>query len=327
MERLDRSTGSPYRVYLSAGGALVLLAHAVYWMTGAMPPAAFSGKLALTAAWSSLCFAAHHYLRRAAGDSLADYRPVLRVSDPDFRALRQAFVRTPFGTTLLCILAAPILLWLVLLGDRSFYGLLTGVALADASVYVLGLWNSAWILMNLAQMGHYILGIDRLHARARRVDLFDRRPALAFSALSYRTSLVASVLIYLFVAVFREVLENPTSLTIVVGGVILTLGAFVLPLRGMNRLLAQEKAMHLAEVRSRIQAGLADLHRRVDRGSAARLQAANLGLTSLIQEEAYLEGIPTWPWPRGMFARLGTLTLLPIGLYLTQRLLEQVVVR
>ena len=98
---------------------------------------------------------------------------------------------------------------------------------------------------------------------------------------------------------------------------------FFLPLQSLNKRLVNEKSARLGQTRQRIRDSIHELNQRVDRGDLSDVEAQHSQLAALMLEEEYLEKLRTWPWPRGMFARLLGLIALPIFLFVLQLLIQR----
>jgi hypothetical protein len=98
---------------------------------------------------------------------------------------------------------------------------------------------------------------------------------------------------------------------------------FLLPLLGIHRQLAREKERMLQEMGHRMEAAVAELHRRVDDNDLARMDDLNKTLASLEIERAALERVPTWPWQLETLRSLVAALLLPLALWLVQVFLQR----
>jgi len=108
-------------------------------------------------------------------------------------------------------------------------------------------------------------------------------------------------------------------LLLVSGGV----ATFLLPLVGIHRHLVREKDRMLEEAGRRMEAGVAELHRRMDKNELARMDDLNKALSSLEIERAALERVPTWPWERGTLRSLVAAILIPLLIFVIQAVLQR----
>jgi hypothetical protein len=94
--------------------------------------------------------------------------------------------------------------------------------------------------------------------------------------------------------------------------------AFLLPLLGLHRRLAEAKENALSENAHRWRACTAQLHRMVDRGRLGPADRLDKTLSALERARAALEHIPTWPWRPETFRGLIAALVLPVAIWLIQ---------
>ena len=161
------------------------------------------------------------------------------------------------------------------------------------------------------------------------VDLFRPGPLQALSRITARTGLGLVVIIGSSVLV----LPPPPDLTsllvnwapfLVVPPAIAAI-AFLVPLSGMHERLEDEKARLLGEAEDRLRLVLDDLNHDVDAKDLSRADGLSKQLASMVQQRDLIAKLPTWPWSSGTFRAFVTAILLPLFLFIIQRLLTQVV--
>jgi hypothetical protein len=116
---------------------------------------------------------------------------------------------------------------------------------------------------------------------------------------------------YGFVALIPGALSDPITVAYMLPITALALVAFVWPLLGIHRLLADEKARLLDEHALRFEATIAQLHQRVDNGELDGLESLDTALSTLQTGRDVLNGIPTWPWHPETVRLLFTALALP----------------
>jgi hypothetical protein len=152
----------------------------------------------------------------------------------------------------------------------------------------------------------------------RHFDLFRLDPVYAFSVLTSRTGICWVALLTLTLLMSPLDIGGIPQLSTLILQIALAMGAFLLPLRIVNRRLVSEKRKLLAELHQRMKATLARLHQQVDENSLQEVPRLNDALKALTTEREILARIPTWPWRPGLFAGFLSITVLPVVLYLVQ---------
>ena len=153
--------------------------------------------------------------------------------------------------------------------------------------------------------------------------MFRLGPLYAFSRHTLRSSLGLLLLAYALFATAREVMQGGLGLgswiLLVSGGV----ATFLLPLLGIHRHLVREKDRGLQETGKRMESGVAELHRRMDRNELTRMDDLNKALASLEIERGALERVPTWPWERGTLRSLIAAIVIPLLIWAIQAILQR----
>jgi hypothetical protein len=168
--------------------------------------------------------------------------------------------------------------------------------------------------------------ISRLPGLVERIDLLDAGPLHAFSAVTALTGALFVAAAYFSVLTDPTTFTNPAVAGVNAFALVLAVACFVLPLSGMQRRIAAEKALRLSAVAHRLDGALGDLARRNDAGDLNSADAVHNNIKSLLAERELIARTPTWPWSSGTLRGFSTAVLLPIVLWLVFRVLERVLV-
>jgi hypothetical protein len=269
------------------------------------------------------------YLDRVANASFDSFRPALTASDDEAQRLRYEITVLPARPTLLIALVAiPLGLSFVAAGPfrPDFVGVspleigLRAVAESAAGVMVLVL-----IYRTVRQLRQ----VRRVLTRETRIDLFHPRPLYAFSRLTAQTG-IALVVVVVLAAMFGPVGWNRESFVSLyvswfVALMALAVAAFVGPLLGLHQRLAKERARLQDASEERLKGVLAKLNAGVDSGDLAGADKLGVTLSSLLQQRDVIAKLPTWPWSTTTFRAFVSAMMLPIAIFLAQRVLSQVV--
>ena len=283
--------------------------------------------------------ASYHFLARGARGAVAAFRPATDADDATAERWRLELSTTPARRAAV--------IWV--LGAATYVALLAaapqGWDLAGHSVtfVVLRVLSEGFWIAPVALMIAYLLFrqmrlVGELHRYVVRVDLLQPGPLHAMSTLTARSALVAVVFQLAFVLAPLPNLSEGVRFAqaaIMLPYVALSVAAFIVPLRGMQALLAAEKNRRLSEVNARLDTLLATLHGVVDeeavpardadaaRHSQTRIDALNKALSSLLQEREFISKRSTLPWDTGTFRAVASAVILPIVLFLVTRALER----
>jgi hypothetical protein len=277
-----------------------------------------------------------HGLDRLTQSAFAAFRPALDIDADQATAMAVELRRIPGWPVVIGVLATagslygPIVLdvqgYAAMLDSEGLVGWMIPVGHAG---YVAG--NGAMVMLAVATL-HRLRGVGRLHAMATRIDLFAPGPLHAFSRLTAWTGigllglggLVVTLIVVLQPPPLRAIILGLGQFFVVLFAILgLAIASFVLPLRGMQSKIADEKGRLQLEVDRRLQQVVTRIHAGVDRDDLARAGELQATLESLTAERDLVGKLRTWPWTTGTLRGFVSAVMLPIGLFLATRLLER----
>ncbi len=99
--------------------------------------------------------------------------------------------------------------------------------------------------------------------------------------------------------------------------------AFVAPLWGAHRLMAQEKARELDAIGARVEKSIRSLRDRVDEGDLGGMSDLKDALDGLLVARKELASISTWPWQRETLGGVVTAVIAPLAIWLITQAIER----
>jgi hypothetical protein len=322
---VTRLPGPSWLYYVGIGLALFLLQNVALWGEGVyplgtiIPSHAFITGIIPFLLW--LCV----HLDNRAEEALKTLRPAMRASEDEYANLRFQVTTLPARPTLLASLAGVMFILLVnlLLGTSRGFDDLAGFPVSRNFIY--WMYVSSWwfIAAFLYHTIHQLRTINLIYTKYTRVALLRMTPLYALSSLTALTAVSLAAITYGWIALNPGLSEEPISWAIVFPITVLAIATFVWPLLGIHRLLVEEKGRLLDECSLRLEATIAELHRRVDSERLEGMDDLNDAMTSLRIELNLFEGVPTWPWQPETVRLLITALALPLGLWLAQYLLQR----
>jgi hypothetical protein len=172
---------------------------------------------------------------------------------------------------------------------------------------------------------HQLQMVNLIYTKHTRINLFKLGPLYDLSGLTARTTLGIGIPTYIWFQANALSTMGPTLYnfvqTIFLG--ILLLVTFISPLWGAHRLLEREKQRLEDEVSQRIEATIAVLHERVDNQELEERGVLKDTLEGLVTEQNVIRKLRTWPWRTETVSGLGLAFLLPIIIWVVQRILER----
>lgn len=328
IDALDGLPGSRWLAYLGFGILIGIVTQVQAWENGKVPPGEFNPPTIYWAFMATALLWCANYVRNLAGRSFDAFRPAFLGSDAEANRLRYELATIPARAGwLIFVVAVAVTVAAFLFGpeDAGVIGLSVPMLVAAFATQTL----AAAVLFAL---GYQLLRQMRLVRQAMSqaaVDLFQPGPLQALSRLTSRFGIALVVIVtssVLFLAPppdFASMLVNWAPFVVVPPAIAAI--AFVVPLSGMHERLEAEKARVANEADARLRAILAEINSDVDAGDLSRADGLNKTLSSLLQQRDLVAKLPTWPWSTGTFRALVTAILLPLFLFLVQRILSQVI--
>lgn len=322
---IDRLPLPAWLFYLLLTVALSLWSHVVLWLDGSLEVGNFLRLRLADGGYEVFFLAFYHYLSVAARRGFRQFETMLDATEAELRALEYSMTHLPRWLGRLSI---PLGVGLAVAGIRSdpiSFGLFGNHTWAPTiSTMVLTGASFSCLFLVLFQSIRQLRLVNTLHARATDINLFQLGPAQALSGLTARTGfgLIAFI-------TYSRLVEGPGINNLVVGSLlvmgILAVVVFVIPLLGMRSRLSAEQARLVSEVNARLQRTIQQIHEHVDAGQHEEVARLRTTMSALNEERQLIEGISTWPWRTSTFRGFASTLLLPIVLWLVQRLLARLV--
>ena len=249
----------------------------------------------------------------------------MKASDDEYGRLRYQLTTLPARPTLLVSLIGVISIVLlnVMLDSFGDFSGLGAFPISRTLIYLtyVGAW---WVVAAfLYHTVHQLRTINLIYTHYTRVNLFKLRPLYGLSGVTALTGVSLTAITYGWMVINPELWGDLISMAIVLPITALAFAAFIWPLLGIHRLLEEGKGRLLDECSLRLEAAIAELHRRVDSGGLEGMDDLNKTISSLEIERNLLEGIPTWPWRTETVRLLITALALPLGLWFIQYVLQR----
>ena len=325
---LARLPGPTWLAYLVLVVPSVLLSTSALWLSGLLPVGSLDQTPVFWGVMTVAILGAMHHLRNVAGSAFDDFRPALGAGVTDAETERYEMTVMPARSVLALTVFSFAFTPLYYASDpvgAQVVGL-TGIGFVPR-ILSEGL-VSVVVLAILLQAFRQIRRVARLHEVARNVDPFRPMPLYAFSRLTAQTAIVLILFNVVGLAANTPAVSGPAFLTLYLPWLVACFGGailiFAIPLRGMHRRLEKIRDGFQAAAGGRLSALLTELNEAIDARDAERVKALDGSISALRHERELLARLPTWPWSTGTIRGFGSALLLPMLLFLIQRVLGQV---
>jgi len=325
VRRIEGLPLPPWLFYVLLTVALSLWSHLMLWLDGSLAPGTFVRMRLADGGYEVFFLAFYHYLNVAARRAFRQFQPMLDLPRLELRALEYRMTHLPRWLGRVSIPLSGVLTYAGISSEQESFGLVGNHTWAPTiSTAILTFASFSCIFPVLVQSIRQLRLVTTLHARATDINLFQLGPAQALSGLTARTGfgLIAFV-------TYSRLVEGPGLGNLVLGLLLvmtaLAVVVFVIPLLGMRARLSAEQARLVGEVNARLQRTIQQIHDRVDAGEHEEVARLRTTMSALNEERQLIEGISTWPWKTSTFRGFASTLLLPIVLWLMQRLLARLV--
>jgi hypothetical protein len=322
-----RLPGPSWVAFLAITVALALLSLPQTWVAGLVPVGTIDPTQAFWGAAMGIVLWLYHYLDGVARAAVDAFRPATTVSEAAFARLRYELTVVPARPAAVILLLSVVLTPVYYIADPVASDVVGYSPIALLFRYVSEVFFGSLVFVLIYHSLRQLRAVSRAYAQATRIDLFHPRPLYGFAGLTARTG-IAVLLVIVVPSLLTPAIFTTDSVWIWASymglGVAAALAVFVLPLRGVHSRLVVEKQRLQFAAEDRLKAILAELARDVDAVDLSRADAVNKTLGSLIQQREVLARLPTWPWSPGTLRGFVSIILLPIALFLAQRILLEI---
>jgi hypothetical protein len=311
--------------------ALYLMHAVIKWYDGTLPFGTVNPLHLVFTGGTVYMLAVISYLNGIAEKALQKTRPALSVNDAEYARLHYELTVTPARPMLLANIVGVLGItagWLFFF-DLTFLqlakiGLTPASKVVDITVtYANLIALSALIYHTIHQLRH----VRRIYATYMEVDLFQISPLYAFSALTVRSAVAVIIPNYATLAALLVVspalASNPLPVAVTVITFLTSIMIFVWPLLDLHNQMRVEKQQMLDENAGKMKTSFKETRRSLETGEFGDTSSLKDIVETLVAERTVLEKMPTWPWQATTVRGFSTALLLPILLWLMQRVLER----
>jgi len=296
-----------------------------FWATGRLP----MGTIDTNSLTFALAFPTILYLfglmERSAYTAFERFRPALAM-DADAEGIRQSLAVLPAPIGGYAFGASLLLTALRYAFDPASSEVAGAPIWVAAAAFGFEVLNVGVLFCFIAQLFRQTRTIRRVLAESTVVDIYRPGPLHALAALSARMG-IGLVLLTGAITVFVAPLQaggtafDYLSLVPFVGvPVAIAVVTFLVPLYGTHGRLVDEKQRLEADADARLRGLVAEINQLIDSRRLGEVDPLNKALGAVVQQRDLVSRLSTWPWSTGTARALATAILLPVLLFVIQRL-------
>jgi hypothetical protein len=317
---VDRSPISAGVLYTASLMSLVAVLSVLGWL-GGLPFPTILPVYCLGALWAVFPLALIHHLDRVSVRAFEQLLPVCDIDETEAAGWSRALSGMPAVPTAVASLAGMAFIWLFYLANRPLF---SPINYSSAQfVAGMGLLSFSFALLGalLYHTARQLRLVSLIYARTRRLDLFNLSPLYGFAALAARTAIAWVLALTLSLAFNPGLLHSQAALAAVAVQVALVLGTFTWPLVGIHQRIGRQKEEALAELGASLNRVIAELNDRSRSMNLTDVDPVTKMVAGLVAGREVLAKVPTWPWSPGTPVAVGSTLLLPVALFVVERLL------
>lgn len=325
---LEGLPGPAFVAYAVLMAMSIIVSNSQNWLSGLAPVGELTVFQTFWGVFTVLFVWTWSHLNRVAGQALTAFLPAISPGRVNLERARVELTTMPKRPALALLIFSIPFTFLYYAADPVASAV---VGLSPVALLLRGTFEglfTAIMLCLIVQVFRQLRQVRRLHAEADRIDLFHQAPLHAFSRLTAQTGMALIAVPVLGYAANPASLEGATMALWapwLVGFPLAGVLVFIAPLLGMHERLARAKADLQGSAEERLQAILGELNRDVDAVDLSRADGLQKTLGSVLQQRDVLARLSTWPWSTGTLRAFVSAILLPLGLFMVQRVLSQLV--
>ncbi|QYK50344.1 MAG: hypothetical protein KF701_08070 [Anaerolineales bacterium] len=310
---------APVLFYILLYLLIVLAIHVALWLEGGLDFGAVETRVFFDVIWFPLGMGYIHFMERVAQRSVEEIRPALGVSAAEFDLIRYRFTTLPFW---------PILIITVLGLVFGMYFAFQAGSTDNVSSILWGFTSGlGYTLLPIWLYTAYrhVSQIDDLYTKVTKLNLFNLQPLYGLARVAMVVGIFLVVLVninFLSETYFGSVTQTPEMIFFLsMVGIVASVAVFVIPVLGIHRKIEKDKTSLLAENAEQIDSLRREIQGDMEKRSFKNIDGLEKGLSALLKVRESISAIPTWPWSPGTFGKFASAIVLPLIVWLLQRIM------
>jgi hypothetical protein len=318
---IESLPGPTWLFYLSMLLLFGFLNNATLWLDETLPLGVFDFYRTSIVIWVVYPLGLFQYLISTAKTSLHTFAPLLGTENSDLSLWETKFTKFPSRIAWLVLITGILFRYFQLAEIAGAANTSTFFSLTLAYNSIFGVFAYSTSVILITQSVRQMILVGQIHREARGISLFQLDAAHAFSNLTSRIG-IGAFLLTLFSAI-----QNPElsiiSIVFNISGLLVAMGAFVLPLAGMRTRLQILRKKKLSAVNQLIEKSFSKLNMSAEVADQKDVSILLSKIKGFIIERNEITNISTLPWETATFRGFATTILLPMFLWFVTRLLER----
>jgi hypothetical protein len=262
----------------------------------------------------------NRFLGRFRDRAIEAFRPLVALDDDGFeRLLAEARPLDPRREWL--ALGTVVVVGLLLMRPWSFSGLLFWMKLYVMATIVLSFGSLGWVIYSVLANTRLF---SELHRQPLNIDIFDPTPLepIARMSLSMSVAFIGVTTLRMLFVQDPEILLRIEGIIVNSTLILVAVLVFFLTMADTHRVMAEAKERKLKLVRRNLRVTFQELEEQTATGQLEGLEALSDSITAWLAYEKRIEEAPEWPYTTDTLRNLVVSTLIPIGAWVAQVIVE-----
>jgi len=322
VSRIESLPGPTWLIYLLMILILSIANNAFLWLAGTLPIGTFDFYRTSFVVDLIYPLGLFHYLSITAKNALQTFSPLLEKGKSELIQWEKRLTKFPARIAWLTLIVI-VLFWFSQIEEIADSINTSGYLFYLSFAYesIVGMFTFLFSIILIIQSVRQMILVSQIHRETGEISLFQLDAAHAFSNLTSRIGIGA------FLLTVWSVIQSPEfdiiNFVFNISGLLLAIGAFVLPLTGMRAKLQALKRKNLSTVNHLIDVSFSKLNMSAEASDQKDLSNLMTKINGLIIERNEIRKISTLPWETTTFRGFATTILLPVFIWFVTRLLDR----
>lgn len=316
---------SPWIFFSIFGLALILIQVLILWLEDDLQQVELLPIIIFNSLFTPFLIGLIYLFDYQAVAALNFMRSIIEMSESELKRYQYKLSNMPAGTSLVAGLTMVIFTILLeqFLGTPTRYDALEQLPVFTIIFQIIDKSSAFLFGVFFYHTIRQLRLVNTINVNHIRINLFNLRPAQAFSKLTASTAVGLVAGVYGWMLINPELLSNPVIFGFLIINTALALAVFVLPLYGTHKLMEETKDRMLHEIDLRSETVFSQFNQGLRANDYSALDRLNRTITSLEIQHNRIKAIPTWPWKPETAQFALTAIALPLVLAALRSLVER----
>lgn len=296
--RVKKLPVSPWIFFSSFGFVLILIQMLILWLEDGLQEVDLLPVIIFNGLFTPFLIGLINLLDHQAVAALNSMRSIIDTTESELKQYQYMLSNMPAGISLVAGLTMMVFTILLeqLWGTPIRYDALEQLPIFTVIFQIIDKSSAFMFGVFIYHTIRQLRLVNTINVNHIRINLFNLRPAQAFSKLTASTAVGLVAGVYGWLLINPELLANPVIFGFLMMITALALCVFILPLYGIHRLMEATKDRMLHEIDIRSETVFSKFNKGLRDDDSSAIDRLNGTIASLEIQYNRIKAIPTWPW-------------------------------